>query len=570
MAEKKLAPIAQHPDGARGGGRRWAPILGIALLLLAVVAVASLANQERMSRDELVTSFDDRAGDGARFVGVFLDELAGRTELVASQHLGGAVTDEDVRDANGHLGAPFGIVLDASGRLLAADPPRPELINQDLSATYDHLARAVAGRRTASDVVVGAGLDQTLVALAVRYETPSRRRVYSIGFQPDETPVKPYLESLQPLDDAQSYLVDGDGTVILSPTAAPAAHLADVVPALETATGGIADARTGDYPDGGTTWHYARHPVPGTNWSLISTVPEPSLLGPLAATRWIARSGFVLVALAFILAIRLVWRLEERDRALHTTNRALDEALELRGMFIDVASHELRTPVTVIHGFLATLTDRWDDLDPRMRQDLLRRCRRHSDRLVVLIEDVLQVSRLQTQRTAPSAVEVTVATLIDDAIAISKAATSTTSIDCPRDLTVVTDPLFVQRILRNLLDNAVRYGAEPITITATAHTDRLDIAVRDAGPGVAAQFVPHLFEPFAQAGTTNLHTDGTGLGLSIARGLATELGGDLIYEPEPGATFVLQLPTQQRPSDAPASHHPTAHAAEDATAARSR
>lgn len=530
-----------HPRG----GRAWEIALGVALAFLAVVSVASLQYYARASSDELLDRFDTRVGDGARFVGVFLDELAEQTEVMASRRLDGEVGTDDVDGANGDLGAPFGIVLDHSGRLLAAAPPRADLLDRDLAATYDHLAEAVAGRSSASDVVTAAGLDVPLVALAVPYATPSGQRVYSIGFRPDGTPVERFLADLQPLDGVRSYLVDGNGRLILSPSDVGATQFADAEGTLAAAIdeGGAhgAVARTGEYVDDGTSWHWARHPVPGTAWTLVSTVQEPVLLGPVGVSRWLARVGLVFVALGLALGVLLLWRLAQRDRSLLATNQALDEALRSRAMFIDVASHELRTPVTVIHGFLETLAERWEDLDPAVRRTLVERCRNNSDRLTALVEDVLEVSRLQVRRRAAPVTTVTVADLVDEAVADSSAETALVAVTCAPDLTVVTDPVAARRVLRNLLDNAVRYGADPITVRATPEPRGVAIAVHDAGPGVPEHFLPFLFEPFTQSQDTDLHTQGSGLGLSIARGLALELGGDLTHEPGPGATFVLRL-----------------------------
>jgi signal transduction histidine kinase len=114
------------------------------------------------------------------------------------------------------------------------------------------------------------------------------------------------------------------------------------------------------------------------------------------------------------------------------------------------------------------------------------------------------------------------------------------------DASVVADPEHLRRVLINLLDNAIKYGAEPVTLDVTRGTATVRIGVRDSGPGVPEEFRPRLFEKFAQAssGSTRKAT-GTGLGLSIVRGLVDAMSGDVWYEPPRDGTdggFVVQLP----------------------------
>ncbi len=102
---------------------------------------------------------------------------------------------------------------------------------------------------------------------------------------------------------------------------------------------------------------------------------------------------------------------------------------------------------------------------------------------------------------------------------------------------VVADPVAFERVVENLLTNAVKYGRAPIAVRGDC--DRL--VVEDSGPGVAADFVPHLFERFTRAGGVPRSVAGAGLGLAIARAFATAAGGELTYEPaEPsGSRFVF-------------------------------
>ncbi|HMC70970.1 MAG TPA: ATP-binding protein, partial [Mycobacteriales bacterium] len=111
---------------------------------------------------------------------------------------------------------------------------------------------------------------------------------------------------------------------------------------------------------------------------------------------------------------------------------------------------------------------------------------------------------------------------------------------------VVADDEHLRRVLINLLDNAVKYGAEPVTIEVVENDGTVRVAVRDSGDGVPDEFRPRLFEKFAQASSgSKRKATGTGLGLSIVRGLVDAMAGDVWYEPPTGERsggFVVQLP----------------------------
>jgi signal transduction histidine kinase len=116
-------------------------------------------------------------------------------------------------------------------------------------------------------------------------------------------------------------------------------------------------------------------------------------------------------------------------------------------------------------------------------------------------------------------------------------------------LTIDADRAAFERVLLNLISNAVRYGRLPITITAEADTD-FQLTVEDQGRGVSPEFRPKLFEPFARSEESSHASPGLGLGLAIAQMTAHDCGGTLTYEPAAGgARFRLTLPRGDRPRD---------------------
>jgi signal transduction histidine kinase len=114
-------------------------------------------------------------------------------------------------------------------------------------------------------------------------------------------------------------------------------------------------------------------------------------------------------------------------------------------------------------------------------------------------------------------------------------------LDVPPDMAVVADPTVLDRVLSNLLTNAMRYGSPPIVVAAEQRDRHLRIAVEDGGTGVPDALRPRLFERFVHGDAAS----GSGLGLAIARAYARAHGGDLIYEPaNGGARFELIVPQQ--------------------------
>jgi signal transduction histidine kinase len=117
-------------------------------------------------------------------------------------------------------------------------------------------------------------------------------------------------------------------------------------------------------------------------------------------------------------------------------------------------------------------------------------------------------------------------------------------IDAPAIETVIADRTVLERVVGNLVTNALRYGAPPIRIVARQDDTHLRLSVQDNGDGIDPEFVPSLFDRFQRSDKARQSGTGAGLGLSIARLYARAHGGDLVYEPDAdGARFDLVLPT---------------------------
>ena len=225
----------------------------------------------------------------------------------------------------------------------------------------------------------------------------------------------------------------------------------------------------------------------------------------------------------------------ERAR-LHEQVVVLDE---LKANFIAVASHELRTPAAAVYGALETLVGRGDTLSQDIRDDLLRTAHEQSDRMRRLLEQLLDLSRLDSRAMRIDPRPLVLHSVLERIAREVVANGTPVSLDVPEDLAVVVDPLVLDRVVSNVLGNALRHGRPPIVVSAQEDDGLLHIAVEDSGPGVPPEVEARLFERFVR----QEQVSSSGLGLAIARAYARAHGGDLFYERrQHGARFELVVP----------------------------
>ncbi len=235
--------------------------------------------------------------------------------------------------------------------------------------------------------------------------------------------------------------------------------------------------------------------------------------------------------------------------------RALDRA---KDEFLSVAAHELRNPLTSLHGNLQLLRRRWRD-DPTRADDDERMATilAQSDRLARLVGRLLDVSRAELGRLDLELAESDAATVVrrtvDDASGLSTAHQVTA--DAPPRVPVIWDEVRIEQVLANLLGNAIKHtpGGEIRITLATTADDRLRIEVRDSGPGIPEALLANLFDRYVRgrpgANGGQPEASGLGLGLYISRLIARAHGGDLSVAnaERGGARFLLTLPRAARP-----------------------
>jgi two-component system phosphate regulon sensor histidine kinase PhoR len=223
----------------------------------------------------------------------------------------------------------------------------------------------------------------------------------------------------------------------------------------------------------------------------------------------------------------------------------------IRRDFVANASHELRTPLTSIRGFVEALED-GAVAQPETAQRFLGKIRTHADRMTTLVEDLLELSRLDSGDREPEWEEARPAE-VAEAVAASFAGLAARKQVGLRHVDrgapqVRTDPERLRRILENLVDNAVKYTPEGGHVEVTTSPDARGgarIEVADDGPGIAAEHQARVFERFYRVDKArSRELGGTGLGLSIVRHLAESLGASVSVESEPGkgSRFTVALP----------------------------
>jgi signal transduction histidine kinase len=221
---------------------------------------------------------------------------------------------------------------------------------------------------------------------------------------------------------------------------------------------------------------------------------------------------------------------------------------QLKSNFVAIASHELRTPATSVYGVLKTLSDRGPVLNEELREELIRVGVEQGERLRRLLEELLDLSRLDARAIIVEPRPIVLKAALADVVRGSLAASDAVELDIPEDLAAVVDPLVLERVVSNLVANAVRYGAPPIRIVAQQRDRHLRVAVEDSGPGIPKELEGKIFERFARGGGGTGH----GLGLAIARAYAQAHGGDLVHDPRPsGARFELLIPQERNGASKP-------------------
>ena len=216
--------------------------------------------------------------------------------------------------------------------------------------------------------------------------------------------------------------------------------------------------------------------------------------------------------------------------------RARDVAMS---RFVALAAHELRAPASVVHGVAATMAARPEELTGERGPVLVQMLYDQSRRLVRLLDQLLDLSRLDAEAIDVTARCIPVRPHIVEVVeSVAGDRAAEVHVDVDDALQANLDPEILDRILANLVTNALRHGEAPVRVAAEQTDRHFRLLVEDCGTGVEPELQERLFERFASASSET-----TGLGLAIAQSYAHAHGGRILYEPGgPGARFRVVLP----------------------------
>ncbi|PWW52722.1 sensor histidine kinase [Actinokineospora spheciospongiae] len=236
------------------------------------------------------------------------------------------------------------------------------------------------------------------------------------------------------------------------------------------------------------------------------------------------------------LALRQQQLTEEKSQA---QRKAADT--ELRTALLSAVGHDLRTPLTSIKAAIGSLRDRSLTLSEEDTGELMATVEESADRLTALVDNLLDSTRLATGTVRPTLRPVGYYEVVARALAgIDERAAVTVDVDEGLPL-VLADLGLLERVVANLVDNALRHGRTGVAVRASAHGSRVELRVTDSGPGLPKKTGDVVFAPFRRLGD---RVSGTGLGLSVAKGFVEAMAGDIALEDTPGGglTVVVSLP----------------------------
>jgi PAS domain S-box-containing protein len=245
--------------------------------------------------------------------------------------------------------------------------------------------------------------------------------------------------------------------------------------------------------------------------------------------------------------------LAEQNAELEMQKKLLQEASQLKTSFLSNMSHELRTPLNSVIALSGVLNRRLDKKIPEEEYSYLEVIERNGKHLLSLINDILDISRIESGREEIEITKFNANNLIADVVSMVYPQAKQKKIKLLHktdgsELIISNDANKCRHILQNLIGNAVKFTDKgKVEISAQQIGEKVLITVADTGIGMAENQLPHIFDEFRQAdGSTSRRFGGTGLGLAIAKKYANMLGGTITVKsvPESGSEFILELPLQ--------------------------
>ena len=564
--------------------------LPVAALALSSVQTASNALKREVQRRLLSSSQLSAVAIRNEIVGVeqLVDSYAQRQRLVAALQAGNragvAVQLQELQHARPGIATTF--IARVDGRLVAIAPSTPSIIGKSFSfrdwykgvtrTQRTYVSQAYQSQATGHPLVVA-------VTTLIRGPAPSGREGRPIGIL-----VAAYsLGAIQRL--AQSFATsqhleltatDQRGTTLASPGKTSGGLVSrrsdPAVAAALRGLGGIATQRRS-----GTEELVAYQPIANLGWAVTVAIPKRVALAPLGGIHSSVYEVAGLLEIALLAGLLFLVRStrsqrraeeaaersrREADASRHQAEQArqlaeeaqrqAEQANSAKSEFLSRMSHELRTPLNGVLGFGQLLA--MDGLDPEQAESV-EQILKAGEHLLVLINEVLDISRIEARALSLSLEAVPICETLQEAVDLVRPLADQQQIAITVELPDQAHPhgradrQRLKQVLLNLLSNAVKYnrtgGTVQVIVLSDEQTIRLE--VKDSGDGIPADKLAQLFQPFERLDADLRQIEGTGLGLVLSKGLIEAMGGRIGAESQPahGSTFWIELAAAEAPID---------------------
>lgn len=258
------------------------------------------------------------------------------------------------------------------------------------------------------------------------------------------------------------------------------------------------------------------------------------------------------------LTTELEERVDERTRELREKNAQLARLMQEKETFLAGVSHEVRSPLTAMIGFLDLVNESGDALTGAERAEMLDTVSRQADDVLNLIEDLLASARVEAGTLKVVSVRTDLAAQVRQVVEAVEPITRVEMSVRGDGVLADADPARIRQIVRNLLSNADRYGGSSVEVVVAGRDGTATIEVRDDGGGVPEADRGRIFEAYGQARSGRKVDGSVGLGLAVSRQLARLMGGDLTYHFRDGwSVFMLTLPEHQESDETVESQRPS-------------
>jgi signal transduction histidine kinase len=541
-------------------------VLTAAALVFALLSVfaTELSNTQDRSKTEIEAQVNQRAVLAAALINSLLQLVRESVPQDVSTYGARTISDQTMDAVEGKMGG-YVVVLDWSGRALASSSGFTSEARAGL-AHSGALALVRSGRPFALGDLSPYG-ETGVVDLDVAFRTPFGPRILVDGFIPKVLSdfVAGELEQIPGVKGARNYLVDGNDVVLASTN-----PLVPVGRALAQ-PGAAAALRHRSADLDGSFFDQAA--LTNSDWRILLVAPNGPLFASVSGLHewlpWVIFVAFAVVAvLALALGLRLLRSREQLQSAngrLKLVNAKLTSAngeLESRAnelarsneeldQFASIASHDLQEPLRKVRAFANELVEtEGERLSPKGRE-YLQKVNDAGERMQRLVEDLLRLSRVATQRHpfAPVDLDQLASEVLSDFDA--QIESSGAIVRVGHLPTIEADPLQLRQLVQNLVSNALKFrrpGAQPeLTIAAIVINDEVELTVRDNGIGFDPRYSERIFKIFERLHGRGTYP-GTGIGLAMCRKIVERHGGSIVAagKPDEGAVFTVKLPLHQR------------------------